>query len=183
MKGAKPPTKILDLISLELALSTLTVLKCAKKIGLTMTLQSDFGAKMADILMFSCVLFDAQALDPVMHSKSKNLARASRQGVLGDSNGTFLFHVAKGSWEDHLTGLKEVFGRLQQAGLKIVNAAQEIKFWRTQNGALARLQHCTHGCSTCCQEGASNPGYQTAQNPQTIARIHWRHGPAQGESR
>jgi hypothetical protein len=30
-----------------------------------------------------------------------------------------ILHVTKGTWEDHLTGLKEVFKRLQQAGLKV----------------------------------------------------------------
>ena len=30
-----------------------------------------------------------------------------------------LFHVTKGSWTEHLTVLKEMFNRLQKAGLKI----------------------------------------------------------------
>jgi transposase InsO family protein len=30
-----------------------------------------------------------------------------------------ILHVTKGSWEEHLTGLEEVFRRLQQAGLKV----------------------------------------------------------------
>jgi hypothetical protein len=30
-----------------------------------------------------------------------------------------ILHVTKGSWEDHLEGLEEVFPRLQQAGLKV----------------------------------------------------------------
>jgi hypothetical protein len=30
-----------------------------------------------------------------------------------------ILHVTKGSWEDHLEGLEEVFRRLQQAGLKV----------------------------------------------------------------
>jgi hypothetical protein len=30
-----------------------------------------------------------------------------------------ILHVTKGTWEDHLTGLEEVFKRLQQAGLKV----------------------------------------------------------------
>jgi hypothetical protein len=53
------------------------------------TLWSDFGVEMADISIFSYVLFDAQVLDPVMYSKSENLVRASQKGVLGDSNGIF----------------------------------------------------------------------------------------------
>jgi hypothetical protein len=30
-----------------------------------------------------------------------------------------ILHVTKGSWEDHLEGLEEVFRRLQEAGLKV----------------------------------------------------------------
>jgi hypothetical protein len=30
-----------------------------------------------------------------------------------------ILHVPKGSWEDHLEGLKEVFRRLRQTGLKV----------------------------------------------------------------
>jgi hypothetical protein len=30
-----------------------------------------------------------------------------------------ILHVTKGAWEDHLKGLKEVFRRLQEAGLKV----------------------------------------------------------------
>jgi hypothetical protein len=30
-----------------------------------------------------------------------------------------ILHMTKGSWEDHLTGLEEVFSHLRQAGLKV----------------------------------------------------------------
>jgi hypothetical protein len=37
-----------------------------------------------------------------------------------------ILHITKGSWEDHLTGLEEVFSRLRQAGLKV--NAKKSKF-------------------------------------------------------
>jgi hypothetical protein len=56
-----------------------------------------------------------------------------------------ILHVTKGSWEDHLEELEEVFRRLQQAGLK-VNAkksdlgAEEMEYlghsvWCSKNSA------------------------------------------------
>jgi hypothetical protein len=88
-KVASPPPKILNLISVELILSTSYTEVRRKKIGLTVTLWSDFGVEMADFSIFSYNPFDAYVLDPVMYSRSENLVRASRKGVLGDSNGTF----------------------------------------------------------------------------------------------
>jgi hypothetical protein len=61
-----------------------------KKQFLTVTLTwEDFAVAIASFSTFLCDLFDAQVVDPVMHSKSENLARVSRKGALGDSNGTF----------------------------------------------------------------------------------------------
>ena len=42
-----------------------------------------------------------------------------------------ILHVTKGSWTEHLTFLKEMFTRLQKAGLK-VNARKSM-LWRQQN--------------------------------------------------
>jgi hypothetical protein len=44
---------------------------------------------MANFSMFSHDPFDAQAVDPVMYSKSEKFVKVSRKGVLGDSNGKF----------------------------------------------------------------------------------------------
>ena len=81
-----------------------------------------------------------------------------------------ILHVTKGSWTEHLSILKEMFTRLQKAGLKVNTrkscfGAHKFDYWG---------YHVTHnGVMTITKKVEAIQALAVPKNSQTIASVYW----------